>query len=101
MTHVEDDPYAAYYEFDPVEASRGDRRAGRRPAEILHELGLAGSPCAERTWGSKVEVRCPGCERTGNVVSWDGETTVYACGDCGTEFEVRPSVSVKRPRTGR
>jgi DNA-directed RNA polymerase subunit RPC12/RpoP len=88
VTDPDTDPYTAYYEFDPVLAASDGRHSTRERADVLHELGLAGSPCRERRWGTKVEVRCPGCGTTGKVVAWDGTENVYACADCDAAFAV-------------
>ena len=115
MTDPDTDPYTAYYEFDPVfddtgdtadtadTADAADRQRPPAYAAVLHELGLAGSPCRERTWGTKVEVRCPGCGTTGKVVRWDGAENRYACADCEAVFGVPDGTTDERPtrRGGR
>jgi hypothetical protein len=101
VTDSDTDPYTAYYEFEPAPAAFDDRRAAREHAEVRHELGLAGSPCRERDWGTKVVVVCPGCRTTGKVVSWDGEENVYSCADCGAVFDVPSDASADRPTRTR
>jgi ribosomal protein S27E len=99
VTDSDTDPYTAYYEFDPVRAGSDERHSPPTPAhaDVLHELGLAGSPCRERRWGTKVVVRCPGCATTGKVVAWDGTETVYTCADCDAVFAVPAVGSDDRP----
>lgn len=97
MTDSDTDPYTAYYEFEPVPEAFDDRRGARDHADVRHELGLAGSPCRERDWGTKVIVACPGCRTTGKVVSWDGEVNVYSCADCGVVFDVPSDAPDDRP----
>ena len=97
MTDSDTDPYTAYYEFEPVPAAFDGRRVTREPAEVRHELGLAGSPCRDRGWGTKVVAVCPGCRTTGKVVNWDGEENDYSCADCGAVFHVPSDAPDDRP----
>lgn len=92
------DPYTAYYEFDPVYDDVTDRSTVRNHADVRYELGLAGSPCPDRGWGTKIEVRCPGCGVTGKIVAWDDGENVYSCADCDTVFDL-PADSLDRRAT--
>jgi hypothetical protein len=89
MSELADDPYTAFYDFRPLHRAHERRQVpDSEPATILHELGRAGSPCTDLSRGTKVEVECPSCGRTGRAVGWEGRRDFYVCEDCETVLTV-------------
>ncbi len=88
MSDLDIDPYAAYYDFQPVHRRSQNPISGSKRAIVLHELGRAGSPCTDREWGTKVEAKCPACGATGKIVGWHGRTNFYSCHACDAVLSI-------------
>lgn len=89
MTDVARDPYRAYYDFEPTRRNFRKRGIpGSKRATVRHELGRAGSPCADLDGGTKLDIECPECGASGRVVGWDRRNNFYVCPDCDAVLSV-------------